>query len=52
MVEATILKCRVEVIFCGITCLPNFMKIYRSVQKLLRGTRTQTERRVYMLVIL
>jgi hypothetical protein len=42
IVEATRLKkCGIEVIFNGITCLPNFMKIHRSVQKLLVGD-TQT----------
>jgi hypothetical protein len=31
---------RVEVPFNGITFLPNFMKIYQSVQKLLGETQT------------
>jgi hypothetical protein len=42
MTEATRLKCGVEVIFNGITSLPNLVKIHRSVQKLLVGdTHTQ-----------
>jgi hypothetical protein len=30
-------KCGIQVIFNGISCLPNFMKIYRSAQKCLVG---------------
>jgi hypothetical protein len=44
MAEATRLKCDVGVTLNGSTCLPNFTKINRSVQKLLVGhTQTQTQ---------
>jgi hypothetical protein len=45
------LKCGIKNGVIGITCLPYFMKIHRSVRKLL-GEHTQTERRTDRLVIL
>jgi hypothetical protein len=46
MAEATRLKSGIEVTLNGITCLPNFMKIHRLIQKLLVGTHIDTDRQV------
>jgi hypothetical protein len=53
MAEATrFKKCDVEVTLNGSTCLPNFTKIHRSVQKLLvADTQTHTHTHTGRLVI-
>jgi hypothetical protein len=53
VVEAMRLKIiAARTLFNGITFLPNFMKMYHSVQKLLEGTHRQTEEMIRLLVFL